>query len=188
VHIEAMSFNGVGSNSQPLGIRNTSNIGTVAAGTAGGFAWSNFVDLESACANANAEPDSLAGYAINTKTRGKLKQTQLGTNLPFIWQNGPQPVNGYRAAVTNNLPSNLTKGTATTVCSAAIFASDCRWRPLACSVRRTSPSIPTPRPTPARSRSRSTSSTTSASASRRPSPRPKTCWPDDLPQGRRPAA
>lgn len=125
VVIEGNCFNGVGSNSQPTGIRNTAGIGTVVAGANGAaVAWSHMVDLESACANANAEPDRLAGYAINTKLRGKLKQTVLGTNLPFIWQNGAQPVNGYRAAVTNNLPSNLTKGTSTTVCSAALFGSD----------------------------------------------------------------
>ena len=56
--------------------------------------------------------------------RGNLKQTQFATNLPFIWQNGAQPINGYRAAVTNNVPSNLTKGTSTTVCSATLFGSD----------------------------------------------------------------
>ena len=82
------------------------------------------VGLESACANANAEPDRLAGYLINTKTRGAAKQVQRGTNLPFLWDNGAQPLNGYRAAVSNSMPSNLTKGTNTTVCSAALFASD----------------------------------------------------------------
>jgi len=100
-------------------------IGTVTGGTNGlAPAWSHIVDLESACANANAEPDSYAGYLINTKTRGKLKQTQFATNLPFIWQNSDQPLNGYRAAVSNNVPSNLTKGTSTTICSAALFGSD----------------------------------------------------------------
>ena len=125
VHIESQCLNGVGSTNQMTGIRNTSSIGTVVGGTHGlAPAWSHFVDLESACANSNAEPDRLAGYLLNTKTRGKLKQTQLGTNLPFIWQPGGQPVNGYRAEVSNNLPSNLTKGTSTTVCSAALFGSD----------------------------------------------------------------
>ena len=66
----------------------------------------------------------LAGYLLNTRTRGKFKQTQKGTNLPFCWDGGPQPLNGYRAAVTNNVPNNLTKGTSTTVCSAALFGSD----------------------------------------------------------------
>lgn len=125
VNIENQCFNGTGTAPQMTGIRYTASIGTVVGGGNGAApAWSHLVDLESACANANAEPDQLAGYAINTKLRGKLKQTQLGTNLPFIWQNSGQPVNGYRAAVTNNLPSNLTKGTSTTVCSAAIFGSD----------------------------------------------------------------
>lgn len=123
--LEDQVINGAGTGSEITGLRNTSSIGTVAAGTNGAApAWSHIVDLESACANSNAEPDRLSGYLINTKLRGKLKQTQFATNLPFIWQNGDMPLNGYRAAVTNNVPSNLTKGTSTTVCSAALFASD----------------------------------------------------------------
>ena len=97
----------------------------MAAGSNGAApTWANVVDLESACANSNAEPDRLSGYLVNTKTRGKLKQTQFATNLPFIWQNGEFPLNGYRAAVSNALPSNLTKGTSTTVCSAGLYSSD----------------------------------------------------------------
>lgn len=125
VQIENQMFNGTGTAPQMTGIRYTSGIGTATAGANGGtVAWSHVVGLESACANANAEPDRLAGYVINTKTRGAAKQVQKGTNLPFLWDNGAQPLNGYRVAVTNNLPSNLTKGTSTTVCSAAIFGSD----------------------------------------------------------------
>jgi len=125
VHIENQTINGTGTAPQMTGIRYTSSIGTVVGGTNGAApAWSHVVDLESACANSNAEPDRLSGYLINTKTRGKLKQTQFGTNLPFIWQNGAQPLNGYRAEVTNNMLSNITKGTSTTVCSSAIFGSD----------------------------------------------------------------
>jgi hypothetical protein len=125
VAAENLSINGNGTAPQPLGIRNYTTIGSVLGGSNGAApAWSHVVDLESACANSNAEPDTLAGYLINTRTRGKYKQTQLGTNLPFIWQNGPQPLNGYRVGVTNNVPNNLTKGTSTTVCSPAFFASD----------------------------------------------------------------
>ncbi len=125
VHIENQCINGTGTAPQMTGIRYTSGIGTVVGGTGGAApAWSHFVDLETACAAANAEPDRLSGYLINTKTRGKLKQTQMGTNLPWIWQNSGQPLNGYRAAVSNNMLSNLTKGTSTTVCSSAVFGSD----------------------------------------------------------------
>jgi len=125
VTIENLAINGNGTAPQYLGLRNTTGIGTVVSGANGAApAWSHFVDLESACANANAEPDSLSGYLINTRVRGKLKQTQFATNLPMIWQNGPFPLNGYRAAVSNNVPFNLTKGTSTTVCSSALFGSD----------------------------------------------------------------
>lgn len=123
--LEDQLINGSGTAPNILGIRNYTTIGSTTAGTNGAVpAWAHFVDLETACANSNAEPDRFAGYVTNTKTRGKLKQTVKGTNLPFIWDNGEQPVNGYRVAVTNTVPSNLTKGTSTTVCSAAIFSSD----------------------------------------------------------------
>lgn len=129
VLLENQIINGAGTGAEIKGLRNVTGIGTVVGGTNGAApAWSHFVDLESACANANAEPDRTAGYLINTKLRGKAKQTQFATNLPFIWQNGDMPLNGYRAAVTNNVPSNLTKGTSTTVCSAALFGSD--WSPV----------------------------------------------------------
>ena len=104
VHIENQCFNGTGTAPQMTGLRYTASIGTVVGGTNGAApAWSHFVDLETACAVANAEPDRLAGYAINTKTRGKTKQTQMGTNLPWIWQNSAQPVNGYRGLLCGDL-------------------------------------------------------------------------------------
>lgn len=125
VLLENQGINGAGTGAEIKGLRNVTGIGTVVGGTNGlAPAWSHFVDLESACANANAEPDRLSGYLTNTKVRGKLKQTQFATNLPFIWQNGDMPINGYRAAVTNNVPSNLTKGTSTTICSSTLFGSD----------------------------------------------------------------
>jgi HK97 family phage major capsid protein len=125
VLLENQCINGAGTGAEIRGLRNVTGIGTVIGGTNGlAPAWSHIVDLESACANANAEPDRLAGYLVNTKTRGKLKQTQFATNLPFIWQPGDMALNGYRAAVSNNVPSNLTKGTSTTVCSAGLFSSD----------------------------------------------------------------
>lgn len=125
VLLENQGINGAGTGAEIRGLRNTTGIGTTTAGANGAApTWAHVVDLESACANNNAEPDRLAGYLLNTRTRGKFKQTQKGTNLPFCWDGGPQPLNGYRAAVTNNVPNNLTKGTSTTVCSAALFGSD----------------------------------------------------------------
>lgn len=127
VLLENQCINGNGTAPNIKGLLNVTGIGTVVGGTNGlAPTWGSIVDLESACANANAEPDNYAGYMLNTKTRGRLKQTQIGTNLPMIWQNGnnDQPLNGYKVAVTNNLPNNLTKGTSTTIASAGIFSSD----------------------------------------------------------------
>lgn len=129
VQIDNYGINGTGTAPQPRGIVNQSGIGAVVGGTNGAqLAWSHVVGLESACANVNAEPDALAGYIINTKTRGWAKQQpKVGTTFPnFLWDvNSPDaPLNGYRVGVTNNLPSNGTKGTSSGVCSTVVFASD----------------------------------------------------------------
>lgn len=125
VLMEYQAINGVGSNNEMAGIRNTSGIGTVVGGTNGlTVAWGHLVDLESACANVNAEPMLTAGYVTNTKVRGRGKQVTKSTYMPFLWVDGPTPFNGYRVGVTNNVPSNLTKGTSTTVCSSILFGSD----------------------------------------------------------------
>ena len=125
VLIESQILNGVGSSNEMTGIRNTSSIGTVTAGANGAtLAWSHLVDLESACANSNAEPDMVSGYVTNTRVRGRAKQVVKSTNLPFIWTDGMTPMNGYKVGITNNVPNNLTKGTSTTICSAAIFGAD----------------------------------------------------------------
>jgi len=127
VQIEYLALNGNGTAPQHAGIRNTSGIGTVVGGTNGAApAWSHIVDLETAAGNANAVLTSRNGYLVNSKTKGKLKQTQLGTSLDMIWSRftSEAPLNGARVEMTNNLPSNLTKGTSTTVCSSAIFSTD----------------------------------------------------------------
>lgn len=131
VLIEYQALNGNGTAPNMAGVRNTSGIGTVVGGTAGAAPdWAGIIALESKAADANAIGGALAGYLVNSKTRGKLKTTQRGTNLDFAWSDAPPGpdgfyrLNGYRAAVTNNLPSNLTKGSSTTVCSAALFSSD----------------------------------------------------------------
>lgn len=123
--IQDQCINGSGTAPNMRGIRNTSGVGSVVGGTNGlAIAWTHIVGLESACANVNAEPDQMSGYLINTKSRGTTKTVQKATNLPFIWDNGAQPLNGYRAAVSNSVPSNLTKGTSNGVCSSLIFSSD----------------------------------------------------------------
>jgi HK97 family phage major capsid protein len=124
VTIENEAISGSGTAPAMRGIRNTSGVGSVVGGTNGAnFAWTHVIGLESAVANANAEPDGTAGYLINTKTRGTAKGTQKATNLQFLWDGGAQPLNDYRVAVSNNVPSNLTKGSSNGVCSSVIFSS-----------------------------------------------------------------
>lgn len=130
--LEYQSLNGNGTSPNILGIRNYTTIGSTTAGANGAtVAWSHFVDLEAVCANSNAEPSALAGYVSNSKVRAKAKQVHRGTNLDYIiaadgrtTSDGLVTINGYRSIFTNNMPSNLTKGTSTTICSGAIFSSD----------------------------------------------------------------
>lgn len=125
VKIQDQAINGTATGNEARGLLATAGIGAVIGGDNGAqIDWSHIVGLETACANANAEPDQRSGYLVNTKTRGWLKQKQKAANLPFIWENGPQPLNGYRAAVTNTMSSTGTKGTANGICSSLAYGSD----------------------------------------------------------------
>lgn len=123
------AINGAGSGGEPTGILNTSGIGAVAAGTNGSAPlYDHLVDLETAVSVANADVGTLA-YLTNSKARGKLRKTQVfsGTNGQPVWSKGRESglgdVLGYDAYVTNAVPSNLTKGASTGVCSAGIFGN-----------------------------------------------------------------
>lgn len=124
--IDQAAINGNPANDQPRGVMNLVGVGAVPIGTNGGaLTWGHIVDMETEVAADNADIGSLA-YLTNTKVRGKLKQTQkVAGESAFIWgdgQNGDGMLNGYRAAVSNQVPSNLTKGSGTAL-SAAIFGN-----------------------------------------------------------------
>lgn len=120
--IDLAAINGSGSSNQPKGILATSGIGSVVGGTDGAApTWAHMVALETEVAVANADLGSL-GYLTNAKVRGKLKTTsKVSGQNGFVWEDGE--VNGYRAGVTNQVPSNLTKGASSGVCSAIIFGN-----------------------------------------------------------------
>lgn len=123
--IDLAGLNGSGSSNQPRGVLQTSGIGSVAGGTNGlAPTWDHIVDLETEVAADNAAIGNL-GYLTNTKVRGKLKKTETftGTNGMPVWDKGAEPLNGYRAGVSNQVPSNLTKGSSSGVCSAIIFGN-----------------------------------------------------------------
>jgi HK97 family phage major capsid protein/HK97 family phage prohead protease len=123
--IQQAAISGTGAANQPSGL--LTRITAAIIGGANGLAptWDNIIDLETNIATANADVGTMA-YLVNAKTRGKLKRTQKfsGTNGDPIWDNGTgQPLNGYQAACTNAVPSNLTKGTSAGVCSAILFGN-----------------------------------------------------------------
>lgn len=122
--IQSAAINGSGASNQPRGILNTSGIGSVVGGTDGlAPTWDHLVDLESALSTIDADVGSM-GYLTNAKVRGRLKKTQMfsGTNGIPVW-GSDNTLNGYSAAVTNAVPSNLVKGASGAVCSAIIFGN-----------------------------------------------------------------
>ncbi|MDR0770743.1 MAG: phage major capsid protein [Burkholderiales bacterium] len=123
LEVERASIFGSGTGEEPLGVANMTGIGSVVGGANGAEpTWKHMVDLETMIAVANALANNM-GYLTNAKVRGKLKTTLKAANVPgYIWAEGTTPINGYRAEVTNMVPSNFTKGTGTNL-SAIIFGN-----------------------------------------------------------------
>ena len=126
IAIDSAGINGTGANNQPTGILSTSSIGDVAGGAAGlAPAWSHIVDLETDVSVANADIGSTC-YLTNAKVRGKAKKVFVDAGSgERLWDSraGGTPFNGYRAVVSNQVPSNLVKGGSGAVCSAIIFGN-----------------------------------------------------------------
>lgn len=120
--LDAAAFNGSGSSGEPTGILATDGIGAVAMGTHGGAPTrAKIIDLESEVAIDNALFGSLA-YVTNAKVAGKMKKTESVVGYPdWLLEDGK--TNGYPVVVTNAIPSNLTKGDSSGVCSAMIFGN-----------------------------------------------------------------
>lgn len=118
--IDKAGINGSGTG-EPLGILNASGTNSVAMGTNGAVpTWGSIVALETPVFVENANSSKM-NYLSNPKVRGKLKVVpqESGQASYLMAQDGT--VNGYPFAVSNHVPSNLTKGTSSGVCSAAIF-------------------------------------------------------------------
>ena len=129
-------LNGSGGSGQPTGIMQTAGIGSVAMGTNGAaITMEKVVDLEAAVINVNGavNPGNVA-YLSNYKVLAALKKLRAGgsttTDGPFLFNTdgatigrGPTPanLNGYPLACTNQVPSNLVKGTSGAVCSALLM-------------------------------------------------------------------
>jgi HK97 family phage major capsid protein len=114
--VDLAGLNGTGNNNQPLGIMQNPSVPIISLGTNGAApTWAAAVDLETQVAKQNADEGALA-YMTNAVGRGTLKQTTKVASSTFpiyIWEDGE--VNGYPAYVTNQLPSNLAKGSGTSL-------------------------------------------------------------------------
>lgn len=107
----------------------TSGIGDVAGGTNGANpTYSNILAIAGALTAANIDPDAIQ-YLINTAVQTYLMGAALTLSTggePVgdgkILPSGSNRLAGRPYEVTNIVPSNLTKGTATGVCSAIIAA------------------------------------------------------------------
>ncbi len=124
--IEIAAINGAGG-SAPTGILQTAGIGSVALGANGAVpTYDAIVNLESEVTQDNADVAAM-NYLTTARGRGQLKRTQVftGTNGTPVWQGGIDngEMNGYGAYATNNVPSNLVKGTSGAVCHAVIFGA-----------------------------------------------------------------
>lgn len=126
VALDLAALNGTGASGQPTGILGTAGIGSVAGGTNGlAPTLAHIAQLEEEVAIDNADLGALS-YITNPKVRRKLKTTTVDTGSGvFVWDQRDlvNPLNGYSAQITNNMPSNLVKGASGAVCSAILFGN-----------------------------------------------------------------
>ena len=93
---------GTGSSNQPLGIKDTTGVGTQSLSTFGTFA--EYIGMETDVAAANADVANMF-YIINASARGALKSTEVASNTgKFVFENNE--INGYPVIVSNQLVNN----------------------------------------------------------------------------------
>jgi HK97 family phage major capsid protein len=124
--IDNAAINGIGSANQPTGLRFISGVPTVTTtfGSNGAVPdWAAIVAFETTLAENNA-PGTNWVWATTPGVRGKLKQTLQNTVSGASWIWAPDnTINGYKALVSNQIPSNLTMGTSTTVAHAMFLGN-----------------------------------------------------------------
>jgi HK97 family phage major capsid protein len=126
--LETAAIKGGGSN-EPTGIIANANVNVTFAGgatsnatNANGIApvWADVVNLMKAVENANGEG---VAYLTNPKVKAALQtipRQSSGVEGNFIWPAGGFDLNGYPVSTSTLVPSNLSKGSSSTL-SAMIF-------------------------------------------------------------------
>lgn len=128
--IDAAAVTGTGANGQPTGLLNKAGVNSVAMGTNGAAITSldTLIDMETKVAEYNADVNSMS-YITNAKQIGILKKLKASGTGEYLWKSSEKPfktgamapINGYDMFRSNQLPSNLVKGTSGAVCSAVVF-------------------------------------------------------------------
>lgn len=122
--IDTAAINGPGSGNAPLGIIPDTNCNTVALGTNGAApTYAHATQMVEEVEKDNADTGGPAGYLTTPSVKRKWANTQIFTSEGVaVWSGGQDGrVYNYPAFSTNQIPSNLTKGTSTTVNHAIIF-------------------------------------------------------------------
>jgi HK97 family phage major capsid protein len=128
LELDRVGINGSGTSPEPRGILNTTGIGAVECGTNGAaMTWAKVVELWSAVATENAAVGA-TGFMTNSKVCGQLMTTEKATGTAqFVVKDFPDKsgftgLAGGRCGVSNQIPSDLTKGTGTAL-SALIYGN-----------------------------------------------------------------
>ena len=127
--LDLAAINGSGSDHQPKGILNVTGIGDVAGGTNGlAPTWAHMINLWKETAKDNAAFGNL-GFLTNADVIGKLMTVEKASSTgQFVVSNFPDAngitgIGGMRCGASNQVPNNLTKGTASEICSAILFGN-----------------------------------------------------------------
>ena len=123
VQIQYGALRGTGTNDQPLGVLSLgTNASEIALGTHGKLpTLADFVALETKVNKANVASGRRA-YLVEAEVNGYSKSVPRFANASVAIQEG-NSINGYPVAMSNTVPSGLTKGTSTELCAASIFAN-----------------------------------------------------------------
>ncbi len=127
LEIDSKGIAGDGTNNTPIGIMNTTGVGAVVMGANGDvISWTKIVEMWKTPTKANARQGNL-GWLTNSNVIADGMTTEKFANsgkelIPGEFdQNGFTKIMGYKAGVSEQVPSNLTKGSSSGVCSSMIF-------------------------------------------------------------------
>ena len=125
--VDTAALVGTGVDAQPEGLLYNDEVNVIVGGTNGAeLTYDHLIDMETEVSAANANGATMA-YVANARTIGKMKKLKLedGTRVWYTALGGvsgtPGQINGYTCEMTNILPGDLTKGTASKTCQAMAF-------------------------------------------------------------------